>query len=217
VQVFDEADADAKAGRGALAAVLLRTGMMQANFSGAAPEFWLCPIAEPAAGAATQWTVTITASNATGGTLIFSIAGRLVVVGISAGDGANSIASAIKAAADAMRSLIPFTASVAANVVTFTHTTRGVNGNDAPFDNVQTPAGVTCTLTQSVPGSGVANITSAVQALYDHRYHAVALSNHAATDIATLIVERAAAWGFAQQNERFSTLASEARSAPQRP
>src|ERR1043166_7276498 len=46
IQVFDENDADAKGGQGALAAVLCRTAFQQGKLSGAQPEIWLCPIAE---------------------------------------------------------------------------------------------------------------------------------------------------------------------------
>lgn len=203
IQVFSETDADTKAGQGSLAAILCRTAFQQGKLSGAQPEIWLDPIAEPAGGTATQWTVTITVTTATAGTLIFTVAGRLVIVGVSAGDSANAIAAGIKSALDAMKSLIPFTATVAANVVTLVHTTKGVNGNDAAFANVQTPAGVTCTLTQSVAGTGAASITNAIQALYDQRYHGVAISNHTTTDIAALVLERAAAWSFSRRNYRF--------------
>lgn len=202
VQVFDEADADTKGGLGALGAILCRKAFEQAKLSGASPEVWLCPIAEPGGGTATQETVTITVTTATAGTLIFTVAGRPAIVGVSAGDAQNAIASAVKSALDAMKSTIPFTASVAANVVTLVHTTKGVNGNDAAFANVQAPAGVTCTLAQSVPGAGAASITNAIQNLYDQRYNAVAISNHTTTDIAALLLERAASWGFNQRNYR---------------
>lgn len=203
LQIFDEADADAKAGQGALAAILCRTAIQQGRLSGASPEIWICPIAEPGGGTATQETVTITVTTATAGTLIFTVAGRQVVVGVSAGDGQNTIAAAVKTALDSMKSVIPFTASVTTNVVTLTHTTKGVNGNDAAFANVQSPAGVTCTLAQSVVGAGAASITNAIQALYDQRYHAVAISNHTTTDIAALLIEAANAWSYSQRNYRF--------------
>lgn len=203
IQVFDEGDADTKGGQGSLAAILCRTAFAQAKLSGAQPEIWMAPIAEPGGGTATQETVTITVTTAVAGTLIFTIAGRPVIVGVSAGDAQNTIATAVKNALDAMKSSIPWTASVATNVVTLTHTTKGVNGNDCGFANVQSPAGVTCVLAQSVAGSGVAVITTAIQALYDQRYHGVSISNHTTTDITTLITERAAAWGFSQKNYRF--------------
>ncbi len=203
IQVFDETDADTKAGQGSLAAVLCRTAFAQGNLSGASPEIWLCPIAEPGGGTATQETVTITVTTATAGTLIFTVAGRPVIVGVSAGDAQNTIATAVKGALDAMKPLIPFTASVSANVVTATHTTKGVNGNDAAFALVQSPAGVTCAFAQTVAGAGAASITNAIQALYDQRYHGVAISNHTTTDIAALVLERAASWSFSQRNYRF--------------
>jgi phage tail sheath gpL-like len=203
IQVFDEGDADAKGGRGSPAAILLRTGFLQGTFSGATPEMWLCPIAEPVGGTAAQWTVTISVTTATGGTLIFTVAGRPVIVGVSAGDAQNTIATAIKNALDGMKSLIPFTAAVSTNTATLTHTTKGVNGNDATLALVQVPAGVTCTIAQSTTGAGAAVITAALQALYGQRYHGIAINNHTATDMATLVTEKANAWLPTQRNRRF--------------
>jgi phage tail sheath gpL-like len=201
VQVFSESDADAKGGIGSLAAVLCRTAIAQAALSGASPEVWLCPTAEPAAGTAAQWTVTL--SSGAAGTLIFTVAGRPVIVGVGTGDPGSTIAAGVKGALDAMKPLIPFTASVAGNVVTLVHTTKGQNGNDAALALVQVPAGMIATLTQSVVGAGAASITNAVQALYDKRYHGIALSNHTSTDITTLVAESAFAWGPQQQNFRY--------------
>lgn len=203
VQVFSEQEADTLGGRGSLAAVLYRTAVAQSKLSGASPEIFMCPIAEPGGGVATQETATITVTTATSGDFIISVAGRLITVGVNAGDAQNTIAAGLKAQADTLKSEIPFTASVVNNVVTFVHTTKGVNGNDPAFALIKAPAGVSCVLAQSVAGSGAASITNAVQALYDRRYHAVAISNHTTTDIATLLTERAAAWGFSQRNYRF--------------
>jgi phage tail sheath gpL-like len=202
IQVFSESDADAKGGVGSLAAVLCRTAIAQAALSGASPELWMCPIAEPGGGTATQWTVTFS-NGATAGTLILSVAGRPVIVGVSQGDPGSTVAAGLKGALDAKRALIPFTASVAGNVVTLAHTTKGQNGNDAALAIVQAPVGLNCTIAQTVAGAGAATITNAVQALYDKRYHGIALSNHTSTDITTLVAESAFAWGPQQQNFRY--------------
>jgi phage tail sheath gpL-like len=208
IRILDEDDADAKAGQGSPAALGCRTAFTQGKLSGAMPELWLAPIAEPAGGVKAISTVTFTVTTAAGGDLIIKIAGRPVVVSVTAGDAQNTIAAAFKAACDAAKAVLPITATVATNVGTCTNVTKGVNGNDVVFELVQAPAGVSVAIAQSVAGAGAAVLTTAVQSLYNQRYHAVAVSNHTTTDIATLIVERAAAWGFNQQNYRFFFMGS---------
>lgn len=204
IQVFDEDDADTKLGMGSPAALGVRMGLAQAKLmNGATPEIWCAPLAEPGAGAKATQTITITVTTALQGDLKFRIAGRLITVPVTAGDAQNTIATAVKNAIDALKRVLPGTASVAANVVTFTLATKGVNGNDVAYDLVSAPGGVTCVFAVGVVGTGAAIITTAIQALYDRRYHVVITSNHTTTDIATLLVEAAAAWGYSQQNYRF--------------
>lgn len=204
IQIFDEDDADTKLGMGSFAALGCKKAFEQGKLMGGAmPEVWCAPLTEPGAGAKATITLTITVTTAQQGDLKFRIAGRPVVAPVNAGDAQNTIAATVKAAIDATQRTLPGTASIAANVVTFTIATKGVNGNDVVADLVSAPAGVTLTIAVGAAGTGAAVITTAVQALYDKRYHAVGFSNHTTVDIGTLVTERAAAWGFNQQNYRF--------------
>lgn len=203
VQIFSQADADTKLGKGTFAALGARAAFAQAQLEGNTPEIWACPIAEAAGGTAAQETLTVTVTTAEAGNLVISIAGRQLVIGVSAGDSANTIASAIVDAITAMAATLPVTAAALANVVTCTNTTKGVNGNDVAYSVVSTPTGVTVALAQSVAGAGAASIVNALAALYDQRYHATAVSNHTTTDIGELLTDRAFAWGYAQKNYRF--------------
>lgn len=203
IQVFDEDDADTKAGQGSFAALGCRKAFEQGKLMGAMPEVWLAPLTEPGAGAKATQTITTTVTTAQQGDLVLRIAGRTINVPISAGDAQNTIATAIKNAIDANKRILPGTAGVAANVVTFTIATKGVNGNDVAYEVVKAPGGVTVICAAGVAGTGAAVITTAVQALYDKRYHAACFANHTTVDIATLFTERSAAWGFNQQNYRF--------------
>ncbi len=203
IQIFDEDDADTKLGKGSPAALGCRKAFEQGKLSGAMPECWAAPIAELSGGVKAVQTITVTVTTALGGDLVLRVAGRPIIVPVTAGDAQNTIATAIKNALDSLKSTLPVTAGVGTNVVTCTNVTKGVNGNDVAYDLVKAPSGVTIAFAQTVAGAGAAVITTAVQALYDQRYHAVAFANHTTVDIATLILERAAAWGFNQQNYRF--------------
>lgn len=203
VQIFGAADGDTKLGTGSIAAIMARTAFLQGQFSGASPEVWACPLAEPGGGTATAETLTVTGPATEAGNIELQIAGRTIIVGVSNGDSANTIAAAIKSALDAVKSSIPFTAAVVGAVVTATCTTKGVNGNDPKWLVNKKPAGVGVALAQSVAGAGVATIANALAALYDKRYQAVAISNHTTTDIAALIVERLTSWSYDQRNYRF--------------
>lgn len=202
IQVFDEDDADTKAGVGSFGALMCKMAFATMNLKGAGPEIWLCPIAE-SGGVATQNTITVTGPATASGTLVLRVAGRLVNVGVTAGDAQNTIATAIKSALDALKKTLPVTAGVAANVVTTTNVTKGVNGNDVVLEQISPVAGVTIAFVQSVAGTLAASITNAVNALFDQRYHAVATSNHTTTDIGIELTSLADAWSNNQKNYRW--------------
>lgn len=204
VQVFDELDADAKAGVGSLAALLARKGLEQAKLGGrGAPEIWINPVAENAGGTAAIFTATVTGPATAGGDLVISVAGRLLSIGVSQGDAATAIADAIKKKADELGATLPVTASVVGAIVTFTMRTKGANGLDIERSNVQLPAGVGVAHANPTPGAGATAITNAIAATYDRRYHAVVLANHATADAAVVQADISLARSYNQRNYRF--------------
>lgn len=204
VQLFGEADGDAKCGVGSLAALMNRAALLQAKLSGiGAPEIWACPVAEPGAGTAAVYTITVTGPATATKDLILKLAGRLVVVGVNNGDSANTIAAAIEAKCDELAATLPFTASVADNVVTLTFRTKGSNGNDVARVTLQLPAGVGIAHANPTPGATATAITNALAALYDKWYDGIALANHATADAAALLADAALAWGYGAENYRF--------------
>jgi phage tail sheath gpL-like len=204
VQVFDADDADTKCGKGSFAALMVRDAFAQANLGGiGCPEVWVCPSVEPAAGTAMIETLTITGPATEAGNIVFKIANVTITVGISNGDAQNTIAAAIEAAVDAIPHLVPVSASVAANVVSLTCRTKGIHGNDIAFEVVSKPAGVGAVFAQNTAGAGSTPITNPLAALFNQRYHAIAMNNHATGDAAVLLAHVAEAWGFAQENYRF--------------
>lgn len=203
VQLFGAVDGDEKCGVGSLAALMNRQAILQATLSGfGAPEIWACPLAENAGGIAAVFTITVGAAATASKDLILKLAGRLVSVGVTSGDAVGTIATAIKNKIDELGATLPFTATVAAGVVTCTFRTKGVNGNDVARTTVQLPAGVTIAYAVTFAGTGATAITVALAALYDKRYHAIVLSNHAAGDAGVLLADAAFAWGFGQKSFR---------------
>lgn len=204
VQIFDETDSETKLGKGSFADLGAKKALAQAKLGGgASPFIWACPVAENGAGTAMQETFTITGPATEAGTLLVRVAGRLIDVGVSLGDAQNAIATALKNRLDELAGRLPVTAGVAANVVTCTARTKGVNGNDIAFEVVSKPAGVTCVAAQTVAGAGATAIANALAALADQRYHFIALANHVTGDAATILADAALWWGFGQKNYRF--------------
>lgn len=207
VQIFDEDDADTKLGKGSFAALMARVALAQAKLVSAkgfsSPEIWACPTIAPAGGVAAVETITVTGPATESGNVVLRVAGRLIIVGVTSGDAQNTIAAAIEAKLDELANTLPVTASVATNVVTCTNVTKGVNGNDVAFELVSKPAGVGIAFAQTVAGTGTAPITNPLAALFDQRYHALALNNHTTGDASTILTHVADAWGNAQKNYRF--------------
>lgn len=202
VQVLDETDADLKAGASSELAMMLRKMFEQCAIEGGKPEIWACRIAAPA-GVATANTITVTGPATASGTLVLRVAGRTINVGVSNGDSATTVAAAIKAAIDVAAKTLPLTAAVVGAVVTTTHGHVGVTGNDVAIATQSGIAGVGVAHAQSVAGTGIVDITNAVDALYDKQYDGIAIANHAAADMADIVAHLAAAWGYSQQKPRF--------------
>lgn len=202
VQAMDAADGIAKAGQGSELALMVAKAFEQGDLNrqqrGGQPEVWICPIAPPAGVAAAQ-TMTVTVTTAVAGNLVVRIAGRTINVGVSAGDAQNTIAAALKNAIAAAIKDLPVTASVATNVVTCTHTHTGTTGNDVVYEVVSAPSGVTVASAQSVAGTGVIDISNALDAAVDRNYDAVAVSIHSATAVTDALSHLTAMWGYSQK------------------
>jgi phage tail sheath gpL-like len=207
IQLFGELDGDAKCGVGSMASLMNRMALLQAKLSNVgACEIWVCPVAEPAGGTATIYTITVSNPATESKDLILDINGVILTVGVNLGDAAATIATAIKNKCDEFKTSLPVTASVVGAVVSLTFNHKGTNGNGMRRVTVQTPAGVGIAHAVGTPGVGVYAPANALAALYDRRYHGVALSNHSTTDAAVLLADAALSWGFAQKNYRFYAL-----------
>jgi phage tail sheath gpL-like len=118
-------DAINKAGPGSMLA------QMAARYRAIDPtlDLYMLPYADNAAGLLAAGTITVTAVPIAAGTLSLYIAGKLVSVGLSAGQTLMQVAAAIAAAITAAGTDLPVTATSAAGVVTLTARHKGSCGN----------------------------------------------------------------------------------------
>ncbi len=186
-QIFVEGDGDARFGKGSELALMCRAALRAARKAGRSPEIWAISIAEPA-GVKSAKTFTVTGTATAAGDIIIRIAGRWISVPVANGDVQNTIASSIKTAIDKVAATgdLPGTAAVATNVVTFTMTSQGVNGEDLKVSVEATVAGAAVVAASSATGTGAAVIQAATDALNDKHYNAVIVANHTTTDVTTL-------------------------------
>lgn len=140
-------------------------------------EVWMLLLDDLGAGVAAVSTATITGNATESGTLALYIAGQKLQVPVVIADTPTIVAAAIAAAVTANPDL-PVTATSALGVVTFTSKHKGAIGNDVKFQlnyrglagGEKTPAGVTVAFAQTVPGTGVSVLTTALAALGDDEY-----------------------------------------------
>jgi phage tail sheath gpL-like len=194
VPINDAIESDGFFAVGTPLALMCRKAIETEGFLGAGPFLFACAVGEPAGGAARTQTFTFSGAAAVGSNGVFKIAGRVVTVPINVGDLPTAMATALATAINTQRLTMPVTASAAGAVVTTTHNVKGGGGNDVIFEVNALPAGVGCLTAQGVAGTGVADETAALAAAAGPDYDAIALENHASTDIALALAHVTVAW-----------------------
>lgn len=201
-EVADATQTDALFGATSELAIMCRMAFTVSAYLTKGPRVYAVAVTAPAGVAAIK-TFTAVGSATADGNAIVKVAGLTFVVGIRNGDAQNTIATAVSNALKAQQENLPFTVSVAANVVSLTFPTTGVNGNDAAIEVVQNVAGNVITAASPTPGTGAADYTTALDALSTLYYDGVALGNHAAADITLINTNLAAQWGATSKKWRW--------------
>ena len=181
-QVFSDAEADEFFGRGSELALMIKWCFKGQRAIGVPVQVWAVGIAD-AGGTAQQQAISASGTPTASGDIVFEVAGRTLRASVSLGDDDGDMADAINDAIAERLSDLPITAIVAGPIVTCTHVNTGGNGNTTQFKIVSAPTGVTVTTAEAVAGSGVIDITAALDELADKDYDLVAVSNHAAADV----------------------------------
>jgi phage tail sheath gpL-like len=202
-EVVDATQTDGLFGVTGELALMCRMAFNASAYLGKGPRVYAVAVAAPGVSVAAIKTFTAVGTATADGNSILKVAGRTFSVGIRNGDVQNTIATAISNALKANQENLPFTVSVAANVVSLTFPTTGVNGNDAVISVEQNVAGDVITAASPTAGTGVADYTAALDALGTLYYDGVALGNHAAADITLINTNIAAQWGATSKKWRW--------------
>lgn len=189
-----QSDGDALFGVSCELALMHRQSIACAAFFGAGPRVFCVPVAE-SAGVANVQTITCVGTATVDSNQIVRVAGRTFIVGVPNGTTQNNNAAAISNALKARQNELPVTVSVATNVVTLTHPTKGINGVDVKVSVDQQVAGITATVATTVAGTLATDHQPALDALSPLRYDGIVFANHVAADVTEILADIAVRWG----------------------
>jgi phage tail sheath gpL-like len=195
--IYDATNAaatDALGGVSSEGALMARQAYACAQFFDRGPIVKITFVAEPGGGVANVKTITCVGAATSDGNIIIRVAGRTFLVGVSSGQAQNTIAANVAAELNKKAEQLPVLITVATNVVTLTHATKGVNGGDVQVSVDQQVAGCVATVANTVAGTGVADHQPAIDALAPNRYEGIAFANHAAADITEILTDINVRW-----------------------
>jgi len=161
-------------------------------------ELWAMPVADNAAGQAATCTVTLTGAATEGGTLVLYVGGRAVSCGVTAGQQASAVATALAAAVSAVADS-PCTAAAAGAVVTLTARHKGLaaNGLDVRLNyyGESTPAGLAVVITAMAGGTANPDVAPIIAALGDEHYNVIVWPWTDAASLVAVEAELLDRWG----------------------
>jgi len=124
VQVFDSESAATFFGRGSQAHRMVKAALKANRYA----QLFVLPVEDSGTGVAATATLTVTGSATSSGAVSITLAGTDLVVPVTTGDAAATVAAAIKAELDKLVDL-PTSQAVAGGVVTLTQRNKGAVGN----------------------------------------------------------------------------------------
>jgi len=161
-------------------------------------ELWAVPVEDNAAGQAATGTVTLTGAATEGGTLVLYVGGRAVSCGVTAGQQASAVATALAAAVNA-KDDCPCTAAAAGAVVTLTARHKGLasNGLDVRINyyGESTPAGLGVTIATMAGGTANPDAAPIIAAMGDDHYNVIVWPWTDGANLAAIEAELADRWG----------------------
>lgn len=199
----DVASMDVLAGANSEGSIMCRQAALCAQLFGGGPRVVATFVAEPGGGTANVQLITCVGTATADGNQTVRVAGRPFTVGVHAGDSQNTNAAAIANALKLKAESLPVIVTVATNVVTLTHPTKGVNGGQVPVSVDQQVAGMVATVTTSAAGAGAADVQPGLTALSPLRYDGIAVANHTSADITEIMTDIAGRWAPESKNWGF--------------
>jgi len=161
-RIYSTNEARAKFGSGSILALMAEQHF---NCCDELP-LYVSPVNDTASATAAVNTITITGPATDNGAIAIAILDEIYAVGVVTGATADSMAAALAAQLQKNNNL-PFTVTVATNVITLTAKNKGPEANwfapiVSPNFGDALPAGVTVAFNQTTPGTGVIDISPAV-------------------------------------------------------
>lgn len=147
-RVYSDAQAADYFGNGSMAHLMCRAAITANPYL----QLSVCAL-DDGAGAAATATITLANAATSSGTLKLMVGSRAVEIAIATADANTAVASALKAAIDAIPDL-PVTASVLTGVVTLTARQKGLVANSIPISVAVTAKGTTATASSATLLSG---------------------------------------------------------------
>lgn len=201
VQISDPGEVDTLFGQGSLLSLMAKKAFETIAMRGQGPAVFACPLTD--GGTAQVETLTFAGTATVDDDVIVRAAGRYITVGISSGTTAANAAAALEKKLDELAEILPFTSGVAAAVVTCTHVSRGVDGNDTIFEVIKVPTGLTLTPAVSIAGATALSIATALDACAAQDFDAIAVSPHASAVITEINTHIAATWTATEKKPRW--------------
>lgn len=192
-------DGDTLFGQSSELAIMHRISILCANTFQAGPRVFCVPIAE-SAGVANVQTITCVGTATADSVQTVRVAGRTFQVGVPNGTTQNNNATAIANALKTRAAELPVVVTVATNVVTLTHPTKGINGTDVKVTVDQQAPGITATVATGTAGTLATDHQPALDALSPRRYDGIVFANHASADITEILADIAVRWGANSKN-----------------
>ena len=183
VQIYSAADAATYFGAGS---VLHRMALRAFAVSTSIP-VWAIAQDDAATSAAATATLTIGGTAATAaGTLSVNLGNDIVQVGVQVGDTPTALAARALTQISAQTAWAA-TAAVAAGVITFTAKNKGTVGNQLSLAATLTDVvGLTAAVVDFSGGTVDPTLQPTLDAVYNKRFHVVAMQSATAADLATL-------------------------------
>lgn len=169
-------------------------------------EVFMMPLSDDGAGVAATSTLTLAGTATAAGTISLYVAGRPIKVGVSLGDTAATVATALAAAINANTDY-PVTAAAVGAVVTLTYRHKGAVGNGVDVrlnyyaDSESLPAGITGVIVAMANGATDPSLVAAISNLGETQFDIIGHPYTGAASLTALENELADRWGPIRQND----------------
>ncbi|WP_304308067.1 phage tail sheath subtilisin-like domain-containing protein [Pseudacidovorax intermedius] len=182
-------------GRGSVLHEMLRA-MRAADKSS---EIWAMALDDLSGGVAATKTVTLTGPATASGTISLYLNGQRLQVGVSVGDTASTVATAIAAAVNAYTDG-PCTATAAAGVATLVARHKGLFTNDIDvranyYPDERLPAGLTLVAADGAAGTGNPDVATALAAITTESFYTIVTPYTDTANVVLVEAELGSRWG----------------------